>query len=434
MVNSVNRADSSVQTTQTSSARPAGAADTFAALLADALSSNTAYLDALRRANSNAEELADTGTAPSFMYTTPAAAKVMQSAEADALRAVYAAGYTPLQQMDPSADSSTETVLRAEEAAALQAARAVLLAPPAEEAAPQAEATEEESALSSLFGGNVNLGEALMLMCMMMMGGTGGLGGEDSGLSSGLGVMISSLGKALAQKNTQEQEQLRYDMLTSGYKTSNPSESLDDAATYVNETLFSETSEANYPYRAGKPATPLVTSTEGDRDPTLYRQVIDQFTVTSNPRYMPNKKGTGDTYCNIFLWDVTSAMGAEIPHYTDWDTGEIHAYPEVDDSKHMNANRIYDWLAESGAQYGWQEVSAEEAQAAANSGQPAITIWKNPSGGHGHCQVVCPSADGAYNAERGVTIAQAGNNLYDYAYIDQVYSSRLPDVRYYMHA
>lgn len=429
MIDSVNRAGASAPK-QAPAPKAAGGTSIFASLLADELASNATYLNALQRANGNMEALFGTSYAPTFYAAAASEAKAMEAAEAAALQAVYAAGYTPA--LEDGAHPVTG--LHAEEVAALQAARQALLTPPATEEEAAAQEEQAESGLSGLFGGNVNMGEALMLMCMMMMGNMGGMGGESSGLSGGMGAMISSLGKALSQKNAQEQELLRYDMLTNGYKTSNASESLDEAATYVNETLFSETSEAIFPYRASKPTAPQVISTEADRDPSLYRQVIDQFSVSTNPRYMPNKKGTGDTYCNIFLWDVTSAMGAEIPHYTDWESGEAHTYPEVDDSKHMNANRIYDWLAETGPQYGWQEVSAEQAQAAANEGRPAVTVWKNPTGGHGHCQVVCPSLDGGFNTERGVTIAQAGQTLHEYAYIDQVYSSRLPDVRYYAHA
>jgi len=145
-----------------------------------------------------------------------------------------------------------------------------------------------------------------------------------------------------------------------------------------------------------------------------------------------NKNGNDDTYCNIFLWDVTRAMGAEIPHYVDPATKAPRAYPDVKGAKEMTANDIYDWLHSVGEQYGWYKVTAEEAQALANQGKPVVTAMKNDSG-HGHVQVVCPSQDGSYNPQKGVTIAQAGRNLYDYAYVTQVYNASLSKLTYFAH-
>jgi hypothetical protein len=100
----------------------------------------------------------------------------------------------------------------------------------------------------------------------------------------------------------------------------------------------------------------------------------------------------------------------------------------------MSANDIYDWLGKVGEKYGWYQVTAEQAQALANQGHPVVTARRNDSG-HGHVQVVCPSEDGTYDAERGVTIAQAGRNLLNYAYITRIYgSSTLDEVVYYAHA
>jgi hypothetical protein len=160
--------------------------------------------------------------------------------------------------------------------------------------------------------------------------------------------------------------------------------------------------------------------------------VIDQFQVETNPRYAVNKKGHGDTYCNIFMWDVTSAMGAEIPHYVDAKTGAPRTYPDTKGASEMSANSIYNWLHEHGSNYGWFEVTPEQAQTLANQGRPVVTAFKKT--GHGHVQVVCPSKDGQYNAERGVTIAQAGRHLSSYKPITSVYNASLPKVKYFAHA
>ena len=185
------------------------------------------------------------------------------------------------------------------------------------------------------------------------------------------------------------------------------------------------------PPQAGRPVYPAVKSDFYNRSPELYRRVINQFCVETNPRYAVNKNGTGDTYCNIFVWDVTRAMGAEIPHYYNAQTG---APMECGDSgaSEMTANRMYTWLHEHGEEYGWFKVTDEQAQDLANQGRPVVTALSN-SGGHGHVQVVCPSHDGYDDPSRGVTIAQAGRTLTSYRPITEIYRASLPKVAYFAH-
>ncbi len=181
------------------------------------------------------------------------------------------------------------------------------------------------------------------------------------------------------------------------------------------------------------PVSANITSDVSNRSARLYSSAINQFIVQYNPRYAVNQKGREDTYCNIFVWDVTSAMNAEIPHYFDKKTGEPLKCGDKDASE-MNANAMHDWLKEHGAVYGWHEVTASEAQSFANAGHPVVTAIKRP-GSHGHVQVVCPSKDGAYNELKGVTVAQAGSNLTSYSYIsDLLGSASLSKVSYFAHA
>lgn len=187
------------------------------------------------------------------------------------------------------------------------------------------------------------------------------------------------------------------------------------------------------PEEAWKPCTPGVKSYPGQRSASAYRAVIDQFNVENNPRYAVNKKGVGDTYCNIFAWDVTSAMGAEIPHYTDKETGAPMTYPNTSGSMAMTANRINDWLNDHGRTYGWYKTTPEEAQRLANMGYPAVTSWKNSSG-HGHMQVVSPSANGGYDETRGAAIAQAGRQLINNGYVSDSYGrTKMSQVEYFVH-
>lgn len=191
--------------------------------------------------------------------------------------------------------------------------------------------------------------------------------------------------------------------------------------------------KAKTPVAASKPVTPAIYSFAYNRSAALYNRVIAQFSVETNPRYAVNKKGRGDTYCNIFVWDVTSAMGAQIPHYINPKTGAPMQYPKLSGARELSANGIYNWLHKHGATYGWYPVSESEAQMLANQGQPVVATLKR-SGKSGHVQMVCPSADGLYNPKRGVTIAQAGCRLTSYASIKSIYKkSSLSKVVYFAH-
>jgi subtilase family serine protease len=171
--------------------------------------------------------------------------------------------------------------------------------------------------------------------------------------------------------------------------------------------------------RAWIPLDPPAEGDPSDRNPADYTNVINQFAVVVNPRYTPR---SGFTYCNIFTWDVTRAMGAEIPHWVDADgqpTG-------VGQGSELNANATVDWLVNHGDRFGWRQVTAEEAQRLANLGHPAVAAWKNV-GGIGHMAVVRPgdiTADGA-------SIAQAGSANFNQG---RVYDSfpRSADITYWV--
>ncbi len=182
------------------------------------------------------------------------------------------------------------------------------------------------------------------------------------------------------------------------------------------------------PSRPGRPVDPALTSNILNRSASRYTSVINQFSVETRARYQPD----GGTYCNIFVWDVTKAMGAEIPHYFNAKTGKPMSFGDKG-ANQMNANAMYNWLHKHGDQYGWFEVTPKEAQELANQGHPVVTALYR-SGAHGHVQIVCPSKDGIYDEKRGVTVAQAGRRLTSYRPITQLYSkSSLSKVSYFAH-
>ncbi|MDL2218290.1 hypothetical protein LJC27_06490 [Christensenellaceae bacterium OttesenSCG-928-M15] len=302
-------------------------------------------------------------------------------------------------------------------------------------------------------------GIVLMLLMLMLYSGSSSSSGTDF-FSSGLSSSANSSTDFLGGSNAASQATLAATMaLTKAYSNKNNSLSgvsgtnnmrSGTVAENGSRLLAQTTAAQGYDYSfmdddydeastaapvgnnvsPGKSFAAPVQSDLTNRSPALYRDVIEQFDVERNYRYAVNKKGTGDTYCNIFLWDVTRAMNAEIPHHTDWDTGA----PLESGGKSMNANRISEWLNTYGPQYGWYEVTAEQAQQLANRGSPAVTVWKNANGGHGHVQVVSPSSSGGYDAEKGAAIAQAGRRLKEYAYVSDIYSSStMEHVQYFAH-
>ncbi|MFL5320955.1 MAG: peptidoglycan-binding protein [Myxococcaceae bacterium] len=162
--------------------------------------------------------------------------------------------------------------------------------------------------------------------------------------------------------------------------------------------------------KAWEPVNAPVKSTTGNRSAARYADVLNQFAVGVNPRYRPR---SGNTYCNIFVWDATKAMGAEIPHW--WHGHEL------------DANSVNSWLHQNGVAHGWRRVDAKTAQQFANAGRPSVASWRNP-GGIGHVAMVRP---GSINAA-GPASAQAGARNFNYGHIANGFGSRHPE--YWVHA
>lgn len=171
-----------------------------------------------------------------------------------------------------------------------------------------------------------------------------------------------------------------------------------------------------------------ITNSPGNRSRQNYLDTIRQFDVSNNIRYQkrviasidgrqldipydewafikdtkPNGNSINhirtNTYCNIFLWDVTKALGVEIPHYME----------QNDKTIEVNANRIYKWLEND--QTHWKEVGFSEALNRANLGYPTILAAENP-GGIGHVAMVSPHT----TEDTGTMyVAQAGGTNSNY--------------------
>jgi hypothetical protein len=155
--------------------------------------------------------------------------------------------------------------------------------------------------------------------------------------------------------------------------------------------------------------------------------VIQQFRVASNPRYRPDRQGRGETYCNIFAWDVTCAMSVEIPHWVDGDGNRT----EDGTGAELDANAVIGWLETKGPVNGWKPVDAVQAQTLANTGHPVVAAWKN-QGGIGHLAMVRP---GEYAEESGPTIAQSGAVNFNRGTVEQGFRQHSSGrtVVYYFH-
>lgn len=119
------------------------------------------------------------------------------------------------------------------------------------------------------------------------------------------------------------------------------------------------------------------------RSPSELLAVIENTRLETNKRYMA---ADNLTFCNLAVHDITSALGCPVPF--------------------ILANAQVDWLrGTDGQAAGWNSATADEAWAAAQLGCPALAMWKNGTGGHGHAAVLTITpADGDHR----IYIAQAG--------------------------
>jgi hypothetical protein len=159
---------------------------------------------------------------------------------------------------------------------------------------------------------------------------------------------------------------------------------------------------------AMQPAYPDFTNGSDNRNPDSYRKALEQFHLETNPRYTPRDvSGTGriDTFCNIFLWDGSRALGCEIPHFRLF--YKVEAGQVVLTGNEFNANAVASWFAgKADEEIGWREVPEILARERARGGYPTVAIWNN-LGGIGHVAFVLPSSDVTRIAQAG------GTNFFD---------------------
>ncbi len=138
------------------------------------------------------------------------------------------------------------------------------------------------------------------------------------------------------------------------------------------------------------------------------------------------------TYCNIYAYDVVSAMGGYIPRlwwYEDYEKKAIEAmnqskpYEEKVEYgktvKEVNANSLNGWLDRCGSYFGWKKAaSMDEAQKSANDGNIVI-LSASAKEGSGHVSVVLAERGTHLSAKVGdktdvPLTSQAGSDNYKY--------------------
>lgn len=194
-------------------------------------------------------------------------------------------------------------------------------------------------------------------------------------------------------------------------------------------------------FSAGRamPVEAVIRNDPSNRNQAALNAVVDQFAVETEKRYQP---GLFSTYCNIFVWDVTTAMNAEIPHWINRKTNMPYQYNQrssysenARQAIEMNVNTLYDWMPINAAAIGYREVGEQEARAAANRGLPAVAIWKNPQeGSSGHIVVLRPY-DTSYGGDLEETyVAQAGRRPCKYIPLNKVFNrDKMNTLRFYVH-
>ena len=171
---------------------------------------------------------------------------------------------------------------------------------------------------------------------------------------------------------------------------------------------------AKIPVSPWEACLPAVWNGPGERSPEALRAVAAQFDVEHHPRYaVRDTSGDGrpDTFCNIYLWDVTRALRSEVPH---WHGG-----------RELSANAVCDWLASFGNLLGWYEGNRGAAHRASGDGMPVVAAWKNERGGSGHVALLLPPAGDE------LRIAQAGKRNYFDVPLERGFGALVP--RFYLH-
>lgn len=158
-----------------------------------------------------------------------------------------------------------------------------------------------------------------------------------------------------------------------------------------------------------------VTNLPGSRSPMALNEVLDQFAVETAERFRVRDydgNGRKDTFCNIYVSDVTRALFAEIPH--QWE------------GKWLNVRGMAEWIRRGFGK--WKRSDGWHAQFAADAGCPALVLYDPADVVHGHIAMLTPS-----EGEHGVWISQAGRSNFRRAPLLAGFGRVVDHVEFYEH-
>lgn len=154
---------------------------------------------------------------------------------------------------------------------------------------------------------------------------------------------------------------------------------------------------------------------QGHRSAEAYSEVMEALDVENNIRYQDVYNpywGFSSTCCNVYVWDVLTAMDCGLPS-----------------TNYFGCAAMRDYMASAAGQAdGWVEVNQDTAIAMANQGYPTVAadIYGD------HVAMVAPQKNG----DTGCYISEAGWKNFDYDTINMGWGSNYDknkEIRYFYH-
>lgn len=182
-----------------------------------------------------------------------------------------------------------------------------------------------------------------------------------------------------------------------------------------------------------------------NRSKEAYIKVLESFDVAKEgeSRYRGNK-----TYCNFYIWDVTTAMGCEIPllykksEDGTWVETDKNDFDEKQPDKysHNSATTQIDWLRGDEAKgKGWETINTndeteavKEILALANEGYPIVA--GNQKYGNSHVAMVAPQEYREGMTFADILIYQAGAENFENKELGSSFSEeRIEKIEFFVH-
>lgn len=104
------------------------------------------------------------------------------------------------------------------------------------------------------------------------------------------------------------------------------------------------------------------TSKIGERTKDAYEKAFKQFAIGFNPRY--EEDGPGKPRGHIYVWDVSRAMGCEIPHFVG--------------ARELTLSKTIEWLRHEGPMRQWLKISESDSFRWADLGMLVVAVPRDP--------------------------------------------------------